>query len=252
MRRRRATQARPAWWRSPRGPHGRSSHASSSWTTKRRSATPSGNIWSIRATRSRSPATGRGGPRDPAPAAEDHGHPARREPAWHQRDRPGAPDPRAGAQRPPPDAHGRQRRHVAPRSACSVARSTTSSSRSTSPISAAPSPRALEQRHTLLEGQRITRGSRRRSHSGAAERRLEQADTGADLGGHARGAGQRARGQGPLPARALRPGRRPLGQRRGPAGLRGRGDRDRPHRRPAARHRQDRHPRGDPEQARAR
>ena len=69
---------------------------------------------------------------------------------------------------------------------------------------------ALQRRHTSWKASRSINGSRKRYGPGSrAEAGAGQ--SGADLGGHAGGPGERAGGQGPLPPGSLGPGRGPLG-----------------------------------------
>ena len=133
----------------------------------------------------------------------------------HQRHRPGAPDPRAGAQRSRSSCSPRSTTPPAPRSACSAARSTTSSSRSTWPISAAPSSRALERRHTPLESQQINQWLKEEVALRVAERRLEQANQERLSVATLEALVNALEAKDPYLRGPLRAGRRPLRLRRG-------------------------------------
>ena len=189
---------------------------SSSWTTRRRSATPFGSTWSIRGTRSRSPATGEEAL------------------AILQRQKitgilldvnlPGT----SGIDLVPrilelePDVALLMLTAVNDATTAALCMQRGALDYLLKPIDLAhlgrAIQRALERRHTAARrpaDQPVAQGGGRAPRGRAAAR---AGHPGADLGGHARGAGQRARGQGPLPPRALRPGGRSLGQRRGAPG----------------------------------
>ena len=185
---------------------------------------------------------------DDPPAPEDHGHAPRREPAGHQRDRSGPPDHGAGAA-------------VALLMLTAVNDATSAAlcmqrgalDYLIKPIDLAhlgrAIARALERRHTLLEGQQVNQWLKEEVALRAAERRHEQATqeriSVATLEAlvnaleakdpYLRGHSARVADLSASVAAHL--------------GLPRRGDRGGAHRGPAARHRQDRDPRGGPEQA---